>query len=202
MNLNLTQLSAKRRVSQGSEAGRTLVETMVAMAIMSLVLVAILSCHLAGLRLTGFVQPKIENSEYARKTISRMIEEVRCATTVQVGTGTVSAFTVSAVNKPQVGNAIRVYPSTNTNSFIYYFTDTNTWTVQRTDLGSSNALTIATRVTNITVFSMENFGGTVLTNPQNNSVMSVLLQMRRDTTVSGVSDTAQIRSKITRRNIL
>jgi len=202
MNLKLTQLSAKRRVSQGSEAGRTLVETMVAMALMSLVLGAILSGHLAGLRLTGFVQPKIDNSEYARKTVSRIIEEVRCANTVQVGTGTVSAFTFAAANKPQVGNAIRVFPSANTNSFIYYFTDTNTWTVQRTDLSSSTALTIATRVTNITVFSMENFGGTVLTNPQNNSVMSVLLQMRRDTTVSGVSDTAQIRSKITRRNIL
>jgi hypothetical protein len=202
MNLNLTQLSAQRRVSQGSEAGRTLVETMVAMALMSLVLGAILSCQLAGLRLTGFVQPKIENSAYARKTVSRIIEEVRCANTVQVGTGTVSAFTLAAVNQPQVGNAIRVYPSTNTNSFIYYFADTNAWTVQRMDLGSSNALTIATRVTNITVFSMENFGGTVLTNPQNNSVMSVLLQMRRDTTVSGVSDTDQIRSKITRRNIL
>jgi len=49
---------------------------------------------------------------------------------------------------------------------------------------------------------MENFSGTTLTNIQNNSVLSVLLQMRRTTTMQNVTDTCQVRAKMTRRNIL
>lgn len=184
----------------GGEMGRTLVEVMVASSLLAMVVLAILSCHIAGLRCTGFVLPKIQNAEYSRQLVSRMIEEIRCANTVAIGTGTVSAFTPAAANKPQAGNAIRVYPLTNSASFIYYFQDTNTWTVQRMDL-NSNTLVIADQVTNLLVFTMENFSGTVLTNPQNSCVLSMLLQMRRATTVQGVSDTLQVRSKITRRNI-
>lgn len=184
----------------GGEMGRTLVEMMVASSLLSLVILGIMSSHIAGLRFTGFVMPKIQNAEYSRQLVSRVIEEIRCATSVSIGTGTVSSFTNAAANTPQVGNAIRVYPSDST-SFIYYFQDTNTWTVQRMDLNSTQAEVIADQVTNLVVFSMENFGGTVLTNPQNNCVLSLLLQMRRPTLVQGVSDTLQVRSKITRRNI-
>jgi len=70
------------------------------------------------------------------------------------------------------------------------------------DLGSSNGVAIATCVTNTTIFAMENFGGTTLTNPANNAVLSVQLQMRRDSNVKGVGDAFQVRSRITRRNIL
>jgi len=59
-----------------------------------------------------------------------------------------------------------------------------------------------TAVTNHTVFSMENFSGTVLTNSQNNAVMSVLLQMRRQSAWRGIADFYQVRAKVTRRNIL
>jgi hypothetical protein len=174
---------------------------MVASGLLALVVLAILSCHLAGLRFTGFVLPKIQNAEYSRKLVSRVVEEIRCANTVAIGTGTLSGFTAAAPNKPQAGNAIRVFPMSNSPSFIYYFQDTNTWTVKRMDLGSSNAFVIADQVTNLLVFSMENFNGTTLTNPQNNCVLSMLLQMRRPTSVQGVSDTLQVRTKITRRNI-
>lgn len=183
------------------ELGHTLVEMMVVLALLALVVLAILSCHLAGMRFTGFVLPKIQNAEYSRQLVSRMIEEIRCANTVAIGTGTVSGFTAAAANQPQAGNAIRVYPLTNSTSCIYYFQNTNNWTVQRMDLNSTQALVIADQVTNLLVFSMENFKGTTLTNPQNNCVLSMLLQMRRPTSVQGVSDTLQVRTKITRRNI-
>jgi hypothetical protein len=198
MRLKFTQY---KRNSSGSQEGRTLVEMMVASSLLSLVIIGILSCHIAGLRVTGFVMPKIQNAEYSRQLVSRVIEEIRCATSVSVGTGTVSSFTAAAANRPQVGNAIRVYPSTNSTSYIYYFQDTNTWTVQRMEISNTAPVIIADQVTNQLVFSMENFSGTVLTNPQNSCVLSMLIQMRRPTNVQGVSDTLQVRSKITRRNI-
>jgi hypothetical protein len=194
-------LSRRRQLRSRGELGRTLVELMVASGLLALVVLAILSCHLAGMRFTGFVLPKIQNAEYSRQLVGRMIEEIRCANTVAIGTGTLSGFTAAAANRPQAGNAIRVYALTNSTSYIYYFQDTNTWTVHRMDLNSTQALMIADQVTNLLVFSMENFKGTTLTNPQNNCVLSMLLQMRRPTSVQGVSDTLQVRTKITRRNI-
>jgi hypothetical protein len=77
------------------------------------------------------------------------------------------------------------------------------WNLMRMDFGVTNVTdTIAYSVTNNPVFSMENFSGTTLTNIQNNSVLSILLQMRRTTTMQNVTDTCQVRAKMTRRNIL
>jgi hypothetical protein len=184
------------------EAGRTLAETMVASALLCLVTTAIVICNIAGLKFTEYVRPKLENSRYARQTVARIIEEVRCATSIQVGTGTMTTFTNVGSSRPQVGNALRIYPGTNQNQYIYYFLDTNQSMVLELPLGSTNAVQMATSVTNLTPFSFENFAGTTLTNPANNAVLSVQLQMRRDSSEQGVGDTYQVRSRITRRNIL
>ena len=160
-----------------------------------------MACHLAGLEFNEFVRPKVENSQYARETLSRLIEEVRSATWTQVGTGTVSTFSPIAPNKLQVGNALRIYTTTNNSPYVYYYLDSFAGTLQKIPLSSTNVQTIATSVTNATVFSMEDLSGTVLTNNQNNAVLSVLFQMLRPSSKSGMSDAYQIRAKTTRRNI-
>ena len=71
-----------------------------------------------------------------------------------------------------------------------------------TPVSSTNEQTIATMVTNTTVFSMESFSGTVLSNNANNAVLSMLLQMLRPSDKSGMSDAYQVRARTTRRNIL
>jgi Ni,Fe-hydrogenase III small subunit len=183
-------------------AGRTLTETMIATALLGVVATAIAVCNIAGLKFTEFVRPKLDNARYGRQTISRIVEQVRCANSLQVGTGTATTFSNAPVNRPQSGNALKVFPTTNTSQYIYFYLDTNSQAVVQVDLGSSNGVAIATCVTNTTIFAMENFGGTTLTNPANNAVLSVQLQMRRDSNVKGVGDAFQVRSRITRRNIL
>ena len=86
--------------------------------------------------------------------------------------------------------------------YIYYFRDSTAETLDRVALQSSNAVAIATSVTNATVFTMEDFSGTVQTNSQNNAVTSVLLQVRSVAPKTGVPDSYQVRAKITRRNLL
>jgi hypothetical protein len=182
----------------------TLVETVIAAAIFSLVLIAVLGCHIGGLKMNENVRPKVENSRYARETLAPLIEEVRSASSIQVGTGNaiVTNFSPAAASQPQTGNALKIFPTTNSTPYIYYFRDTNTGQVFKIPLSSSNSVKIATAVTNKTIFSMEDFKGTVLTNSQNNAVLSVLLQMQRNVVATGVSDTWQVRTKITRRAIL
>ena len=199
MKLSASKNQALAAVRQ---AGRTLTETMVASALMVLVTITIVICNIAGLKFAEFVQPKVQNSQYARQTVARIIEEVRCANSVQVGTGTDTGFTPVGSSRPQAGNAIRIFPSTNMSQYIYYYLDTNNASVVEMPLGSSNGTAIATFVTNNTPFSFENYSGATLTNPANNAVLSVQLQMRRNSAVAGVGDSYQVRSRITRRNIL
>ena len=180
----------------------TLVEMMVASGLFSLVVLGILACHLAGLRFQQLIQPKLLNAQYERQTIGQLIEEVRCANSLQVGTGTLSTFTVAGPTNVQAGNALRIYTSTNTSQYIYYFHDLATATVQRVPLQSTSAVIIASAVTNDTIFTMEDSAGNALTNSQNNAVMSLLLQFCVSSAWQGISDSAQVRTKVTRRNIL
>lgn len=182
--------------------GHTLIEVIISMSIFSLAVAGILACHLAGLRFNWFIQPKIENAQYARQTLSRIVEEVRCASSVQVGSGSSTNFTAVNPTNAQAGNALRIYPSTNSSQFIYYFHDPASASLNRVPLQGTRSVSIADSVTNDNVFEMEDCSGTVLTNSQNNAVLSILLQMRRDLPIQGASDAYQIVAKITRRGIL
>jgi hypothetical protein len=180
----------------------TLVEMMVATGLFSLVIVGILACHLAGLRFQQLIQPKLLNAQYQRQTLGRLIEEARCANSLQVGIGSLSAFTAAGPTNVQTGNALRIYTSTNTSQYIYYFHDLATATVQRVPFQSTNAAIIASAVTNHTIFAMQDFAGNTLTNRQNNAVMSLLLQFYVASAWQGIADSVQVRAKVTRRNLL
>lgn len=182
-------------------SGHTITEMIVSMAVFSLAIASIMACHLAGIRFNWFIQPKVENALYARQTLSRVIEEVRSANSIQVGSGTAGSFVPAGATNNQAGNALRIYPSTNTAQYIYYFHDPTAFALNRVPLLGSTFVTIAGSVTNDNVFEMEDYSGTVLTNSQNNAVLGILLQMRRDLPIKGASDAYQIAAKITRRSI-
>ena len=185
-----------------TKAGHTLAELVTSMAVFSLAILGIMACHLAGLRFNLFMLPKIQNAQYSRQTLGHLIEEVRCANSIQVGSGTLSTFTAVGPTNAQTGNALRIFPTTNSTQFIYYYRDSASSTLNRIGLAGTNSVTIANTVTNATVFSMQDFSGAVLTNNQNNAVLRVLLQMQRSQPITGSSDPYQIEAKITRRNIL
>jgi hypothetical protein len=183
-------------------AGHTLTELMMSSGLFTLVILGVLGCHFAGLRFYQFIQPKIQNAQYERQTVSRIIEEVRSANSLQIGSGTATSFTPAGPTNLQTGNALKIYMATNSTQCIYYFHDLASATVQKIALLTTNVATIASAVTNHNIFSMQDFAGNVLTNNQNSAVMSILLQFDRNSAWNGISDAAQVRAKITRRNIL
>jgi hypothetical protein len=199
--LRRAEENANLDVSSCSQAF-TLVEMIIASGLFSLVILGILACHLTGLRYLQLIQPKLLTAKYERQTMGRLIEEVRCAYSLQVGTGSVSTFSAAGPTNVQSGNALRIYPTTNTSQYIYYFHDVASATVQRVSLQATQATIIAGAVTNNTIFTMQDFAGNVLTNSQNNAVMSLLLQFYCASAWAGHSESAQVRTKVTRRNIL
>ena len=191
-----------RATERRRPAAFTITEIMVAASLFSLIVIGVISCHFAGLRFSQFISPKLLNARYNRVMMGRLIEEVRSANSVQVGTGTISSFTAAGPYSPQTGNALRIYPSTNLANYVYYWRDPATKLVWRAPVGTTNAAIIAALVTNVVVFRMEDFSGNLLTNSQNNAVTSVTLQMLRTMPWNGIQDATQVRTRITRRNIL
>jgi prepilin-type N-terminal cleavage/methylation domain-containing protein len=185
-----------------AQSAFTLVEMMVALGLFSLVMIGILGCHFTGLQFLEFVRPKVQNAQIVRETLGSLIEEVRAANSIAVGTGTVSTFTTVPSGSAQIGNAIRIYPTTTNTPYVYYFQDKSSGKLYRAGLNTSNLVAIATGVTNAAPFTLEDFKGTVFTNNQNSAALGVLIQMRQVSGWKGMSDTYQVRTRITRRNIL
>lgn len=92
----------------------TLPEVMIAMSVFLLVTAAIVAANLFGVRMLQTIQPKIEADEQARRILSGwagelgLVDEVRSARGVQVGTGSESSFVKPADNAARVGNALQL----------------------------------------------------------------------------------------------
>ena len=185
--------------------GFTLTEVMITMALVLIVLAAVLSCHLFGMRLFELTKAKLGASDEARGAISTLISEIRSAKTLRVGSGTLASFAEVIPNQPQVGNAIQIYPTINTNSFIRYFWDSTDQKLKRATNDATEAYVVAHSISNQIVFTAEDYTGKVLTNNDNNRVIGLSLQFYQ-LQYPAVSigpgnhyDYYQLRTKITRR---
>jgi hypothetical protein len=167
---------------------------------------ALMSSYMYGMRLFEVVKPKLATSDQARNTISKMVQEVRSAGSIQIGTGSETRFTAASLNTLQQGNAIQIFPNVETtNTFIRYFRDDSDDTLRRmTNLDTESAV-MARDVTNAIPFTAEDFGGNVHTNRQSNRVIGLLLQFSSLPYTTGKAgpgslyDNYQLRTRITRR---
>ena len=144
-------------------------------------------------------------NDESRKALNLLTAEIRAAKSVRLGTGTLSSFSEVAINTAEQGNALQVYPTTDTNNFIRYFWDATDNTLKRTTNGSSAMTIVANSISNSLVFTAENYAGTVLTNNQNNCVIGLNLQIYQlDYPVTQIGpgkfyDTYRLHTKVTRR---
>lgn len=202
MKILVTMRPLNKRLTHDKARAFTLTELLFTTALLVLIFGAVFLCQLYGMQMHNFIKPKLENAAFARESLAPLIEEVRCAQTIEVGTGTWNTFISAGPTNSQCGNALRIRLAGNTNQFIYYFHDFGTETLRKTALGSSNSVTVAGSVTNPVVFRFEDFRGNLQTNSQNQTVVDVLLQMRQPGFNWNIEDSYQVRTKITRRSIL
>jgi hypothetical protein len=157
----------------------TVTELLVAMSIFLFVVGAIVAANFFGFRLIGVTQPKLGASTKIRATVSQMISDISSAKILRIGNWDTVSFTPVGFGQLRQGNAVQLYPSTDTNTFVRYFKDA---TDQLTRLFSTNGLTttstVASAVTNSVgfMFTAEDTAGSVLTNDYNNMVIGVDLQ--------------------------
>lgn len=148
---------------------------MVATSIFLIVVGGVLASHLFGMRMLAPTAARQKASDESRKLLNVMANEIRSARTVKLGTGTASSFTENPSNFKQVGNAVQLWPTTNTNIFIRYFRDSGR-TLRRTTNNSTTSTAIATGIASYYPFSYEDFSGNMLFTPQVNAIVAVQLQ--------------------------
>jgi len=164
------------RQQKRNAAAFTLTDIMMAMLVFSLVVVALVYTHLFSLRMFNITYTKLNASAGARKTLDLVRDEIRSGKTLYVGNGDNLGFTAIPDGAPQVGNALLIYPTPSTNTYVRYYLDPVAQDLKRVVAGSTQPSVIARSITNLLAFRAEDYAGNVLTNNQNNRVVSMTLE--------------------------
>jgi type II secretory pathway pseudopilin PulG len=185
----------------------TLPEILVSMVLFVLIMGMIIVTQVYGFRMFSLTRPKLSASDDARKTVGRLVDEIRSADAVRVGKGDAKSFTAITPGLKQFGNALLIHPGTNTNTFIRYYWDRNALALQRVTDSSPRVWTIAKSVSNEWVFAAEDHTGKQVTNNVNNRVISVRLDFfetqypKKTVGSGGFYEYYTIQAKATRRKI-
>jgi len=152
---------------------------MVTMAIFLFILSGMITSYMYGLRMFEITKPKLSASDDAREAINKLVDEIRAAKLVRIGSGSLNSFTEVGVNSPQIGSAIQVYPTADTNSFVRYFWDGAEQKLKRMQSGAVTYAVMCHSVTNSQVFTSEDFAGNIHSNNVNNRVIGLNLQFNQ-----------------------
>lgn len=165
------------------ESAFTLPEVMVVMAIMSMVSIGLVSAHIYGIKMLEVVQPRLGVCQDARKALTLMMNEVRSASSVDVGAATVNSqgalgsFTRVSGNVLHRGNALHINLDRAGSNWVRYYHDANASVLRRTQSGIGGQRLVMTHlVTNTGIFTLETpFGAPCMTDV-GNPVVCVTLQ--------------------------
>ena len=163
----------------------TLVEMMMSVWIYLFIFIGVMiAIQIFALRVYTLAATKLSATTGARKTLNNIRDTIREAKTLQVGNWSNSAFAaISGTNAAQ-GNALEIYPTTNTVPYTIFYLDTSTATnylQEYTVTGTStNLTTVASYITNSLIFDAEDFQTNIIANnPKNNQVYRMTLQFKQ-----------------------
>jgi len=204
-----------------SRAGFTLLEMMIASGIYLFVFVGVLvAIQIFALRVYTLAATKLTATQSSRKALNQIRDDIRQGKGLLVGTSDNQGdFTPVTGTNGAVGNALQIFSTTNFSGppFTLYFLQTNTVSgVSSNNLmwitmtgTTSNAVSLATYITNLDVFSAQDcWGNTVSNFLLNNQVFTVKLQFYQwEYPVAVISsngglnayDYYQLRTKVCRR---
>jgi len=99
----------------------TLVEMLTAMGVFTVVVTALVTAHMFGLRHDMLLESKLGASDQSRKSFDLLGRDIRSAKIWQVGNGNATSFTGIATNSAQRGTALKLNLTMDTNQFVKYY---------------------------------------------------------------------------------
>jgi hypothetical protein len=171
---------------------------------LGLVVAGILAANLFGMRMVQTNETKLSATEWSRNTFGKITDQIHTCNSISIlNVDTNDNFTGLLPGETQQGNALQIYPSTNTDSFTMYFVNLSDETFRRTVATPSgtNTVILADSVTNAIIFSAQDFSGNVLTNNQNNQVIHLTLDFYQPASYMQNSYYYQLETSVTLRNV-
>lgn len=166
--------------------GFTLVEIMTVMAIFVMMVGAMVSLQIFGLRVYTLAATKISATTSGRQVLNDIRDRIRSAQVVWVGTYSNSAFSQIPLGTVQQGNALQIFSTTNTadtnNAIVFYMDPTQYGGISTNvmKMVSSGAETVVAKfMTNYLCFQAEDYRQNLLTNANaftDNPVIHVTMQ--------------------------
>jgi type II secretory pathway pseudopilin PulG len=154
--------------------GFTLPEMVITIGVFLFIFTGVwIAVQVFGLRIYTLAATKLIATSGGRKALDQLRDQIRECKMVYVGncsSATASSFTF-ITNAPQQGNALILYPTTNTAFYSIYYLDTSTSTNCLVQFNVSNNATTYTRtlakyLTNRIVFDARDFQNNIVTNEQ------------------------------------
>ena len=185
----------------------TLNEILTVVAIFGLLVLATVASQLFGLRMYEISQSKLTITADARSVLNHVRDEIRSGKYVYIGTDSGQSFKPVAEGSLQVGNAVRICATSDTNNYVEYLRDDEDSCLKRLVSGSPDTQVLARYVTNELVFQAEDYRGILLTNVLNNRVVKVTLQFLQPTypvasmPQGGKYSCYQLQTSVSRRSI-
>jgi hypothetical protein len=128
----------------------TLAEMMIAVFIFVFMVLGVIYVWMFGMRYDQLALSKLGASDKSRMSFDLLTGDIRAAKWWKVGTGNDTSFTACGNATNQIGNAIKLSSSADTNStaFIIYYFDTNACQLCRLSNGLPTIKIIAQSLTN------------------------------------------------------
>ncbi|MGH7970793.1 MAG: PilW family protein [Limisphaerales bacterium] len=162
------------------QRGMTLVETMVAMSVFSLVVIGLVYTQMFCLRYDQLCNSKLGASDNARHGFDQLSSDIRSAKEWYIGSGSATSFAPCGNATNQIGNALQICYTVNTNAYIRYYFDTSHACLYRLDNNVGTPVKMASSLTNASglgmTFEAQRYDGTTLQDVQFKYVIVTTLE--------------------------
>ena len=165
----------QNRARRRNVRGFTLVEMVITVGVFLFIFTGVMvAVQIFGLRIYTLAATKLVATAGGRQALNQIRDQIRECKMVYVGncsSPSYSSFALIGTTNSQQGNALIIYPTTNTTWYSIYYLDTRTTTNCLIQFNVSNSVTTYTKtlakyVTNQIVFDMEDWQTHIVTNEQ------------------------------------
>lgn len=179
--LNLQNKTARAR------RAFTLVEALITSATLVIVLGSVVMCNLYGLSMAVRQQIWLGASDDAAGAIGTLMEDIRSATSLEVGSYSNSVFTQTASTGQQSGNALMIFTNSSTLPWTLYYYDSTSNNLVRSNyygpgVNGDSKLVSANPITNDMthpIFTEVDYTGTALSNATPLTAVTIYLSFTK-----------------------
>jgi hypothetical protein len=199
---------------RGNRSGFTVPEYLVTIVLAAVVAGMLLQGYLYGARMHVIARAKLTAGDQARRVVADFTHDIRTATSFEIGSMSSTNFVPVSVGQARSGNAIEIYATSETNSFVRYYLEASgdRYNLRRLTVSSNKVLradVLANALTNMIVFTAEDPWGNVTTNERPSEIVGVNLSFSQKLFFgSGTNDAKsfidsyQLKAKVNKRTTM